>query len=83
MFTVTGGLDHPEVMTAGRAETPERGSDGSLLCREEIGVSAQMLRADTAGEVFFNRGHGRVHIQTSVIDTVGCNHNVGCEPVTA
>jgi hypothetical protein len=38
---------------------------------------------DTYREVFFDRGDGRLHVPISVVDTVGCNKYVGCEPVTS
>ena len=74
--------DRP-VMAAGRAEASERGCDRCLLWREKVCVSAQISGVNTAGKVFFDRCDRRLGIEVAVVDTVGCDDDVGGEPVAA
>lgn len=81
--TLAGALGHRVVTTPGRTETSERGRDRSLLERSQVGVSAQMMVVDAIGEVLFDRDDGRLGIETAVVDTVGHDDDIGCEPVSA
>lgn len=71
------------IMPPGRAETFNHGRDGSLLRREEVRVTAQVLCSDAVGEVTLNSGDGATGVEPSVVHTVGDDDRVGREPVTA